>query len=89
MAITKAAKKSLRQSVRRHENNLVAKNLMKETVKEFRNLVAQKKTKEAEEFLKKVYKVLDKNAKISIIKKNKASRLKSRLTILLNTHTAK
>lgn len=89
MAITRAAKKSLRQSVRRHVSNLVAKNLMKETLKEFRNLVAQKKSKEAQELLKKVYKVLDKSAKISIIKKNKASRLKSRLTILLNMHTAK
>jgi ribosomal protein S20 len=87
MAITKAAQKSLRQSLRRHKQNLVAKDTMKETLKEFRNLVIQKKTKEAQELLAKVYKALDKSAKVSIIKKNKANRLKSRLTILLNKNS--
>ena len=87
MAITKAAQKSLRQSVRRRKRNLVVKSFMKETLKEFRNLVAQKKTKEAQELLSRVYKALDKSAKVSIIKKNKAARLKSRLTILLNKNS--
>lgn len=89
MAITKSAQKSLRQSLRRRKQNLVAKTKMKETLKEFRKLVAGKKTSEALQLLAGVYKALDKSAKVGIIKKNKADRLKSRLTLLLNKNTAK
>lgn len=49
-------------------------------VKEFRKAVAAKEFDKAKELLPKVYKALDKAAKGKTIKKNKASRLKSRLT---------
>lgn len=89
MAITKSAKKSLRQSLRRRERNLIVRAHVKETVKEFRKLVAGKKTSEALQSLATLYKALDKSAKRGIIKKNKADRLKSRLTLLLNKNIVK
>jgi len=52
---------------------------MKELIKEIRELGLAKKTKEAEKLLPQVYKILDKSAKENIIKKNTASRKKSRL----------
>ncbi len=83
MPITQSAKKALRQGVRRHARNLVRKDAYKKAVKEFRAFVAEKKTEEAKKFLPMLYKALDKAAKTKVIEKNKASRLKSRLSHLL------
>jgi small subunit ribosomal protein S20 len=73
-----SAKKALRQNIRRRARNSKQKELLKKTIKSFKKLVAAKKTKEAQDELKKVYKALDKAAKSAIIKKNTAARLKSR-----------
>jgi len=83
MAITKSAKKALRQSLRRKKRNLVYKNKIKDLQKQVKNLVSQKKIKEAKALLPKIYKALDKAAKVGVIKKNAASRKKSRLTKLM------
>lgn len=83
MAITKSAKKALRQSLRRKKRNLVYKNKIKDLQKQVKNLVSQKKIKEAKRLLPKIYKALDKAAKVGVIKKNAASRKKSRLTKLM------
>lgn len=80
MAITKSAKKAIRQSAKRRDRNLVYKTKMRKLVKEFKALVAQKKQEEAMKVLPQVYAILDKTAKVGIIKKNNASRRKSRLT---------
>ncbi len=80
MAITKSAKKALRQNIKRKAHNLVYKNKIKSLVKETRSLVLAKKIKEAENILPKLYQALDKAAKVGVIKKNSASRKKSRLT---------
>jgi len=85
MPITQSAKKALRQSVRRRAQNLARKDAYKKVVKEYRKLVASKKLDEAKAKLPAVYKALDKAAKTNAIKKNKASRLKSRLASLLVT----
>lgn len=69
MAILKSAKKALRQNVKRRARNLVYKRKIKDVLK---------KAKTAAD-LPQVYKTLDKAAKVGVIKKNKASRLKSRL----------
>lgn len=53
-------------------------------IKEFRRSVTDKKLDRAKELLPKIYKTLDKAAKTNTIKKNTASRLKSRLTQSLN-----
>ena len=84
MAITKSAKKALRQSLRRKAGNLVYKDKIKNLLKEARNLVSQKKVKEAKALLSNIYKALDKAAKKGVIKKNTASRKKSRISKLIN-----
>jgi small subunit ribosomal protein S20 len=84
MAITKAAKKALRQSQRRRVINIKRRTNLKILLKEVKLLISQKKIEEAKKLLPKVYKVLDKSAKIGLIKKNTASRRKSRISKLIN-----
>lgn len=84
MAITKSAKKALRQNVRRKAKNLVYKQKIKNLLKEVRVLISQKKTEEAKKIMPQIYKAIDKAAKEGIIKKNNASRKKSRITKLMN-----
>jgi small subunit ribosomal protein S20 len=84
MAITKSAKKAIRQSARRKEQNTVYKNKIKILVKKARALVATKKLAEAKKLLPEIYGALDKAAKVGVIKKNNASRRKSRLTKLID-----
>ena len=78
-----SAKKELRKSKKRHEQNVAQKTALKKLIKSYRKLVETNATKEAKELLHKLYKALDKGAKTNLIKKNKASRLKSRLAALL------
>jgi len=47
-------------------------------------LTSQKKTNEAKSLLPEIYQVLDKAAKVGVIKKNTASRQKSRVTRLIS-----
>lgn len=85
MPIKKSAKKALRQSKKRRAQNLRKKKKIKDLTKEIRNLISQKKIKEAKALLPQIYKILDKAAKVGTIKKNTASRKKSRITKLVNT----
>jgi small subunit ribosomal protein S20 len=80
MPITTSAKKALRQNKTHHARNLVKKENYKKVVVKFRKLVAAKTTDEAKKLLPLVFKALDKAAKTKVIEKNKASRLKSRLS---------
>jgi len=82
MAITKSAKKAIRQSAGRQKRNLVYKNKIKRLIKKARVLVSEKKSDEAKKILPEIYSILDKAAKMGVIKKNNASRRKSRLTKL-------
>jgi len=82
MPITKAAKKALRQSQRRKARNLRPKRKMRALVKQVRALASNEKKDEAQKLLPQTYKALDKAAKAGLIKKNTASRRKSRLTKL-------
>lgn len=84
MAITKSAKKALRQSIRRRARNLPYREKIKSLLKEARNLVSQKKVEEAKSLIAKIYQALDKAAKKGVIKKNTASRKKSRILNLIN-----
>lgn len=79
MPITSSAKKALRQNVRRHAANFEKKLELKATIKKYKKLLATSKD-EAQKFLPTVFKNLDKAAKANLIKKNTASRLKSRLS---------
>jgi len=84
MPITKSAKKALRQNTKRRTRNLIYKKKIKDLVKKIRVLVSEKKNEEAKKILSQLYKILDKSAKAGVIKKNNASRRKSRLTKLCN-----
>jgi len=79
MAITKSAQKAIRQNKKRRLLNNKYRKQIKNLVKEVRLLIGGKKIEEAKNLLPKIYKILDKAAKINIIKKNTASRKKSRL----------
>lgn len=83
--ITKSAKKAYRQNLRRRAKNIEKKEALREVIKNYKKLAAGGNLKAAKEELSKVYKTLDKTAKAGVIKKNKASRLKSRLTKLLGS----
>ncbi len=84
MAITKSAKKALRQSKKRKVRNFSKKQKIKNLLKEVRNLISQKKANEVKKLLPQVYKLLDKAGKTGLIKKNTASRTKSRITRAIN-----
>ena len=83
MPNTKSATKALRQSEKRRVKNRGVSNAYKTALKEYRHLAKDGKTKEAGEYFAKVQMRLDKAAKTGVIKKNKASRLKSRASRLI------
>ncbi|KKQ23432.1 30S ribosomal protein S20 [Candidatus Wolfebacteria bacterium RIFCSPLOWO2_01_FULL_38_11] len=83
MPITKSAKKALRQSVRKRKKNLKRKSELKSVIKKYKGLIIEGKKEDAAKYLSQVYKKLDKFAKVNLIKNNKASRTKSRLSKLL------
>jgi len=83
MPITPSAQKAWRQSQRRRANNLVYKAGTRKLEKEIRFLVGQNKKEEAKKLLPRLFKILDKAAKEKVVKRNNASRRKSRLSRLV------
>jgi len=88
MAITKSAKKAIGVSARKAEQNVVYKDNLKKVIKKALSFVSKKEMSEAKKLLPEIYKALDKAAKVGVIKKNNASRRKSRLTKLIDKKTA-
>lgn len=84
MPITESVKKAMRRSERKYLFNLRRKRDMNEAVKKLRKLAEAKKRKDAETLMPTVYKAIDKAMKRGVIKKNTASRKKSRLSSLVN-----
>jgi len=84
MPITKSAKKALRQNKKRRLRNLKTTKKFKEAIRQYKKAIEAKNLEEAKRLLPLIYKNLDKAAKINIIKRNKASRLKSRFSKKLN-----
>lgn len=76
MPITKSAKKALRQTRKRAQINRRIKEVVKKAIRVF-------KKNPTLENLRKAYSTLDKAAKKNVFHKNKAARLKSRLSRLL------
>jgi len=83
MPITKSAKKALRQTARRRVFNLRRTRTLRDLVKNFRELTSVAKKDEAKKLWPNVQQAIDKAAKGGVIKKNTASRKKSRLAKLL------
>ena len=85
MPITKTAIKALRQSDRRHRRNVKRSDEYKKTLKEIKKLVVSGKLDDANKLIPRLYAAVDKAAKTNVIKKNKASRIKSRISKKLKT----
>ena len=80
MPITQSAKKALKQSKIRHVRNVIRQKAYRLNVKNFKKAIEAKDFAKAKELLPKVYASLDKATKGNTIKKNTASRIKSRLS---------
>lgn len=85
MAITRGAKKAHRSSLRKRVYNLRRKDKVSQSIKSLKKLVASGDKSGAEKLMPSVQKALDKAAKANTIKKNNASRKKSRLTKLVRS----
>ena len=79
MAITANAKKAHRASLKKHVFNVRRKRVITSTIKDTRKNIAAGQKSDAITSLSAAYKALDKAAKTGVIKKNTASRKKSRL----------
>ncbi|MBI4089378.1 MAG: 30S ribosomal protein S20 [Candidatus Levybacteria bacterium] len=77
MPLIKSAKKKLRIDRRKESSNKKIENLVRLSIKKAGKKPTPKSIQEA-------FKIIDKGAKKNIIHKNKASRIKSRLSKLLN-----
>jgi small subunit ribosomal protein S20 len=84
MPNTKGAKKAHRSSLRKRVFNIRRKSALHREVKTIQKLLQEGKRKEALAGLSSAYKAIDKAAKRGILKKNTASRKKSRLSRAVN-----
>ncbi|MDP2924171.1 MAG: 30S ribosomal protein S20 [Candidatus Omnitrophota bacterium] len=80
----RAAKKALRQSLKRHKKNLTLQKQIKTAIKKFKKTLESKDSNASNEALKTLYRILDKTAAKRIIHPNKAARKKSDFAKLLN-----
>lgn len=81
MPVTKSAKKALRRAIRNKRFNDRKRKELKKAVKLFR-------AKPSKTLLSRAFSAIDKAAKINVIHKNKAARIKSKLTKLLSTRSS-
>lgn len=88
MAITANAKKAHRASLKKRVFNIRRKRTLTDTTKTVKKLMGTD-TKAASESLAAAYQAIDKAAKRGIIKKNTASRKKSRLALALKKAVTK
>ena len=89
MAITSSAKKAHRASLKKHVFNVRRKHVLSSTTKTVRGFITAGQKAEAGQSLAAAYKAIDKAAKTGVIKKNTASRKKSRLAKALGKVGAK
>jgi len=83
MAITRGAKKAHRSSLRKRVSNMRRKDKVSSSIKSLKKLIATGKKKEALAMMREVQSALDKAVKGKTLKKNTASRKKSRLSKLV------
>jgi|JI10StandDraft_1071094.scaffolds.fasta_scaffold00903_25 small subunit ribosomal protein S20 len=82
MPITTSAKKALRGSIKKKKTNDSRKKNMRDMIKKVEKISKTDKVKASAE-LAAAYKAIDKAAKRGVIKKNTASRRKSRMARLV------
>jgi small subunit ribosomal protein S20 len=83
MPVTKSAQKALRVSLRRKDENDLVRAKIKSAIKGAK-LSISRKDKDVAEKIQTLYKELDTAAKKNVIHKNRAARLKSRVTKAFN-----
>ena len=83
----KTAKKDLKQSKKRRQNNLQVIRGIKSAIKKLKKAIDAKDTSVSQKALTDVYKTLDKAVNKKIIHRNKAARKKSRLSKLTKKTT--
>ena len=89
MPNTKSAKKALRKSLKRYEENRRFKARLKRWIKKLQSFIADAQKEYAEKTWPMVQKLLDKAAKKHIYHKNKVNRIKSKLSKQIVTLKAK
>lgn len=83
MPIKKSAEKYMRVTKRKTAQNKTVKGVLKSAIRKTREAAAAGNASEAKEWLRKAQKAIDKAAQKKVIKKNTASRKKSRLSALV------
>lgn len=83
MAHSVTARKRIRQNESHRARNRWRKASMRNAIKEFLHLVQEGKLDEAKASFVRVQKIIDRSAQKGVIKKNHASRRKSRLNAML------
>lgn len=89
MPIKKSAKKYMKSSRKRNEHNVLIKKQMRQLVKKVRDYLKSNDLKKATESVREAVRSIDRAAGKKIIKKNTASRKKSRLASALKKATKK
>lgn len=79
MANTRSAEKQRRQAEKRNERNRAAKSRLRSALKKTRGTIAAAEGKVEDAIISGGYSAVDKAAKAGVIKKNTASRYKSRI----------
>ncbi len=85
MAHSLSAKKRIRQNLKRRARNRWRKRGFREAISTYNETILHGSVEQAEKELTAIYKELDQVAAAGAIHKNTASRLKSRLTLRLNS----
>ena len=80
--------KRVRQEARRTEMNRQSKARLRHQIRAMRRMVAGKDPKAAEALLPKTFSIIDRSAKIGLIKKNTAARYKSKLHLKVRAMSA-
>jgi small subunit ribosomal protein S20 len=88
MPNTESAKRAMRKAERRRVRNKSQRSALKTLVKKVRTTAAASETDASKEALAVITKRLDQAAAKHLIHKNKAARMKSRLTKLVNKQAA-
>lgn len=80
----KSAKKRVLTNSRKENENILVESRMRNSIKKLEKDIKEGKSKESQEQLTTTLKNIDKAKNVNIVTKNKASRLKSRLTKSVN-----
>ncbi len=89
MANTRSAIKRIRQTAKQTEVNRRNRSRMRTQVKKLEKALADKDADAVQQLLNPTLSIVDKSVQKGVLKKNTASRMKSRLTVLAKTLPAK